>query len=195
MKDRIKAVWPLALIVLLAAGLMLQTLRIEGFRMGHVKAFGADFWIVDLGGFKPALVSCTANRAAIIAAQVEAGRLQAAVNEDEERRTAANAKRSNAIHAQDLARALAAGRSYADSHRIAVERLRPEGDRGPSSDTAAAAESGGAEFSENLPAGSFVAVSDPDLQACTTSVTYAVGAHNWAITLDQAPALTSRGSE
>ncbi len=55
MKDRIKAAWPFALIGLLAVGLVLQTLRIEGLRFGHVKVFHADFWLVNVAGFKPAL--------------------------------------------------------------------------------------------------------------------------------------------
>ena len=135
------------------------------------------------GGLQPALIACRAERAAIIHAQDEAATLQAAVNEDEERRTADNAQRSDIAHAQDLERAAAAGRDYADRHRIAAGGLRPPGDRGASGQAAAAAASGGAGLPEGVPADSFVAVADPDLQACTAAVTYAVDAHNWAVTL------------
>ena len=143
------------------------------------------------GGLKPALNACRAERAEIIAAQAEAGRLQVAINEEEERRTAANATRSNEFHVQDLARALAAGRSFADSNRITTGGVWPQSDRGARSEAAATAESGSAGFSESLSADTFVAVSDPDVQACSAAVTYAVGAHNWVATLpverDDAP--------
>lgn len=187
MIGRLKAVWPFALIGLLAVLLAFQTLRIDGFRFGHVKMFGADFWVVDFTGFKPALASCTADRAAIIRAQDEAAALQAAVNEDEERRTADNAQRSELDHAQDLARAVAADRNFADHHRIAADRMRASGDRGASGQASAAAASGGAGIPQILPTDSFVAVADPDLQACTAAVTYAVSAHNWAATIPLAP--------
>lgn len=180
---RLKPIWPLIAIGVLAAFLGFQTLRIEGLRTGHVKMLGADFWLVDFEGFKPALADCRADRAAIIAAQVEAGRLQAAVNEDEERRTAANAERSTAYHDQDLARSVAAGRSFADSHRISASRLRPTSDRSTPGSAPAAAERGSAGVHEGLPADSIVAVDGPDVQACTTAVTWAVGAYNWAQTL------------
>ncbi|MBA4353566.1 MAG: hypothetical protein C0409_02630 [Novosphingobium sp.] len=135
------------------------------------------------GGLKPALETCAAERSAIIATQVEAGRLQAAINEDEERRTAANAERSDASHDQDLSRALAAGRGFADSHRIAPGRMWTSRDRSAPGQAPAAAESGSAGLHEGLPADTLVAVSDPDVQACTTAVTWAVGAYNWTQTL------------
>lgn len=183
MIDRLKAIWPFIAAGLLCALLGFQTLRIEGLRAGHVTMLGADFWVINFGGFKPELADCRAERDAIIAAQIEAGRLQAAVNEDEERRTAANAERSNASHDQDLARAMAAGRSFADSHRIAAGELRTSGDRSTPGQALAAPDRGGAGLHESLPADTFVAVSDPDVQACTTAVTWAVGAYNWAQTL------------
>lgn len=178
-----RANWHLVVIGLLAVLLAFQTLRIEGMRMGHVKMFGADFWAVDIDGFKPALAQCEADRAAIVKAQDDAAALQAAVNEDEERRTAANAERSDIAHAQDLERASVAGRNYSDSHRIAAGGVRGQGDRGPPGQAASTAQSGGAGVHEEVPADSFVAVSSDDVQACTTAVTYAVGAFNWAQTL------------
>jgi hypothetical protein len=179
----VRANWHWLAIGVLAVLLAFQTLRIEGLRMGHVKMFGADFWAVDIDGFKPALAQCEADRAAIITAQDEAAALQAAANEDEERRTAANAERSDIAHAQDLERAVAAGRSFADRNSIAAGGVRPQGDRGAPGQAAAPAQSGSAGLSSEVPADSFVAVASADVQACTTAVTYAVGAFNWAQTL------------
>lgn len=172
-----------ALALLLAALLGLQTLRIEGFRAGHITVLGMDRWLIDLGGFRPALARCTAQNIEFISAQAEAEALQAAVNEDEEARTAANAKRSDQNHDNDLARTLAAGRAYADQHRIAADGVRPESDRGAPGQAIAPAQSDGTGLPADLPANRFVAISDPDLQACTRATTYAVGAHNWAATL------------
>lgn len=178
-----RARWSLLVIGILAALLGWQTLRIEGFRAGHITAFGMDRWLIDLGGFKPALASCTAQNVAFITAQAEADALAAAANEDEERRTAANAERSDASHADDQIRADAAGRDYISRNRIAAGRVRPQSDRGEASQTPAATGSGRAAIPAEMPADPFVAISDPDLQTCTAAVTYAVGAHNWAQTL------------
>jgi len=172
----LRAYWTFLAIGILAALLGWQTLRIEGFRAGHITAFGMDQWLIDLA-------SCTARNIEFITAQTEAGRLQAVINEDEERRTAANAERSDVFHAQDKTRAAEAGRDYADRHRITAGGLRAETDRGASSQALATAESGRSGVSAEVPADTFVAVSDPDLQACTAAVTYAVAAHNWAATI------------
>lgn len=179
--------WKLLVMAALAALLGLQTLRIEGFRMGHITVLGMDRWLIDLGGFRPALASCTAQNIEFISAQAEAEALQAAVNEDEEARTAANAKRSDQNHDNDLARAIFADRAYADQHRITIGGVRTEADRGAPGKAIAPAEGSGAGFPAELPANRFVAISDTDLQACTRATTYAVGAHNWAATLPQSP--------
>ena len=179
--------WALVVIGILAALLGLQTLRIEGFRAGHITVFGMDRWLIDLGGFKPALASCSAQNIEFITAQAEAAALQAAVNEDEEARTTANAKWSHQNHEDDLACAAAARRNYADQHRITLNRVRPQSDRGEGGQAIAPAESGSAGLSEILPADSFVAVSSADLQACTSATTYAVGAFDWAATLPTKP--------
>lgn len=140
------------------------------------------------GGLKPALASCTAQNTEFMRAQAEATALQAAALEDEEARTRANAKRSEQNHEDDLARAAAAGRDYAArnsvvGHRITIGGLHPESDRGEGGQAIAAAQSGGAGIPAEMPAGSILAISDLDLQACTSAATYAVGAHNWAATL------------
>lgn len=175
--------WAFLVIGVLAALLGLQTLRIEGFRAGHITVFGMDRWLIDLGGFKPALASCTAQNMEFMSAQAEAAALQDAVNEDEEARTRANARRSNQNHEDDLARAAAAERNYADQHGIAIDRLWPKIDRGAPGQAIAPAESGSAGLPAEVPADPFVAISSADLQACTRVTTYAVGAHNWAGTI------------
>lgn len=179
----LRARWSLLVIGILAALLGWQTLRIEGFRAGHITAFGMDRWLISLGGFKPALASCTAQNVAFITAQAEATALQAAANEDEEARTRANAKGSDRNHEDDLARAGAAGRDYIGRNRIAACRVRPQSDRGEASQTPATTGSGRAAIPAEMPADPFVAINSADLQACTYAVTYAVSAHKWAQTL------------
>jgi|GEM_PF-6561765 len=184
MMDRwTRANWYWVVIATLLAGLVWQTLRIEGVQIGPVKLLGKPFYLVDRPGLKPRLATCEGNLAHVLRAQAEAEALQAAVNEDEERRTAANAERSNASHAQDKTRAAAAGREYADRNRIATGGVRAKGDRGAASQAPAAAGGGSADLYEDLPANHFVAVSAADVQACTAAVTWAVGAYNWAQTL------------
>lgn len=137
------------------------------------------------GGLKAGLQKCQEGRAAIISAVKDADALAEAVREDQERRSAAHAQRSDAGHDQDLERALSAGRSFADRNRIAAGGVRAQAAGSASSEALAAAKSDGAGLPAEMPAGALVAVSDPDLQACTAAVTYAVAAHNWATTLDR----------
>lgn len=137
------------------------------------------------GGLKPALEACEGNLKAVLRAQAEAEALQAAFNEDEERRSAANAQRSEVSHDQDQTRAVVASRSYAAAHRIAAGGLRGQADGGEASQAPATAEGDGAGISAEVPADPLVAVSSPDLQAYTAAVTYAVAAHNWAATINR----------
>ncbi|MES2300553.1 MAG: hypothetical protein V4521_00500 [Pseudomonadota bacterium] len=136
------------------------------------------------GGLKAALQKCQEGRAAIITAVKEADALAEGAREDQERRSAADAQRSDAGHDQDLESALAAGRSFADHNRIAPGGVRTEAAGSAGSKAFATAESDRAGFPSEMSAGALVAVSDPDLQACTAAVTYAVAAHNWAQMLD-----------
>lgn len=175
--------WHLLAIGMLLAALAWQTLRIEGVVIGPVKLLGREFHLVDSPGMKPRLAQCEGNLANVLLAQAEAEALQAAANEDEERRTAANAQRSDLDHADNVMRAAAASRDYADRNRIAAGGVRGQSDRGAPGQGFAAAESGGAGIHEDLPADPIVGVSGADLQACTAAVTWAVGAFNWAQTL------------
>lgn len=181
--------WQGLAIGILLAGLLWQTLRIEGVQIGPVKLLGKPFYLVDRPGLKPKLATCQGNLADVLLAQAEAEALQAAVNEDEERRTAANAERSDASHAQDQTRAAAAGRDYAFRNRIAAGGVRAQSDGGAPGQTSAAASGGSADLHEDLHTDPIVAVSGPDVQACTAAVTWAVGAFNWAQTLPQHVAL------
>lgn len=130
------------------------------------------------------LAQCQEGKALIVAAVKEADALAQAAHEDEERRSAANAQRSEASHDQDLERATAAAGSYAVAHRIATGGVRGQTDGGESLAAPATAEGEGAEVPAQVPADPLVAVSSPDLQACTAAVTYAVAAHNWAATVN-----------
>lgn len=138
------------------------------------------------GGLKPRLAQCEKNLADVLIAQHEAEILQAAVNEDEERRLAANAERGDDAHGEDLLRADAARRAYADSNRVSPLGMWTQADRGETSKATATSDDSSAGIHAQLPADSFVAVSDPDLQACNIAATYAVSAHNWAMTLPRA---------
>ncbi|MGV3511898.1 MAG: hypothetical protein ACO1OX_07820 [Novosphingobium sp.] len=129
------------------------------------------------------LSQCEEGKARIVAAVKEADALAQAAHEDEERRSAANAQRSEASHDQDLERAAVAAGSYLDTHRIAAGGVRGQTARGESIEAPATAQGDGAGVPAEMPADAFVAVSSPDLQACTAAVTYAVAAHNWAATL------------
>lgn len=131
------------------------------------------------------LAQCQQGKALILAAVKEADALAQAAREDEERRSAANAQRSNASHDQDLERAAAAAGSYLAAHRIAAGGVRAQTAASAGSQAPATAEGGGAGLSAAVSADSFVAISSPDLQACTAAVTYAVAAHNWAATTNE----------
>lgn len=126
------------------------------------------------------LAQCQQGKALIVAAVKEADALAEAAHEDEERRSAANAERSDASHAQDLERAAVAGRDYARVNRIAAGGVRGQASENGSVEAPATATGGSAGVPAEVPADPLVAVSSPDLQACTAAVTYAVAAHNWA---------------
>lgn len=130
------------------------------------------------------LAQCQQGKALIVAAVKEADALAEAAREDEERRRAANAQRSEVSHDQDLERATAATGSYNVTHRIAAGGVRDRADGSSGRKAPAASEDGSAGVPAEVPADPLVAVSSPDLQACTAAVTYAVAAHNWAATID-----------
>lgn len=130
------------------------------------------------------LAQCQQGKALIVAAVKEADALAEAAREDEERRSAANAQRSEASHDQDQTRAAAATGRYLAAHRIAAGGVRSETNGSAGRKASATAEDGSAGVSAEVPADPLVAVSSPDLQICTAAVTYAVAAHNWAATIN-----------
>lgn len=166
-----------------AAALLLATLCLAC--LGWISALLVQIHGAPIigGGLKPRLEQCEKNLADVLTAQHEAEILQAAVNEDEERRHAENAERGEEAHGEDLLHADTARRAYADSHRIGGFGVRAEGDRGETGQASATSDDSIAGVHAQLPAHSFVAVSDSDLQACNIAATYAVSAHNWAMTL------------
>jgi hypothetical protein len=78
---------------------------------------------------------------------------------------------------------LADAHSAADRY-IATHRVRAEAFARGASASVAPAKSVGPDLSSILPADAVV-VSQSDLQACTDVTSYAVSAHNWAVSLDQ----------
>lgn len=130
------------------------------------------------------LAQCQQGKALIVATVKEADALARAAHEDEERRSAANAERSEASHDQDLERATAAAGRYSAAHRIAAGGVRGQAARGEGSEATSSAEGRSAGISAEVSANPLLAVSSPDLQACTAAVTYAVAAHNWAATIN-----------
>lgn len=140
-------------------------------------------------GLTGKLARCQQGKALIVAAVKEADALAQAAREDEERRHAANAQRSNASHDQDQTRAAAAAQayisgSYLAAHRIAAGGVRNETAGSAGSQALATAPDGSAGLPAEVPANPLVAVASSDLQTCTAAVTYAVAAHNWAATID-----------
>lgn len=135
-------------------------------------------------GLTGKLARCQQGKALIVAAVKEADALAQAAREDEERRRAANAQRSNASHDQDLERANAAAGSYLAAHRIAAGGVRNETAGIAGSQAPATAPDGSAGLPAEVPADPLVAVASSDVQTCTAAVTYAVAAHNWAATID-----------
>lgn len=135
-------------------------------------------------GLTAQLVRCQQGKALIVAAVKDADALAQAAREDEERRRAANAQRSNASHDQDQTRAAAATGSYLAAHRIAAGGVRSETAGSAGSQALATAPDGSAGLPAEVPADPLVAVASSDVQTCTAAVTYAVAAHNWAATID-----------
>jgi cytoskeletal protein RodZ len=138
------------------------------------------------------LAQCQQSKALIVAAVKEADALAEAAREDEERRSAAHATRSEASHDQDLERATAAAGSYSATHRVTSDRVRGQANGGEGGETSATSGSDGSGVPAEVSADHDVVVSSLDLQACTAAVTYAVAAHNWAQTL---PGQISVGTE
>lgn len=118
-----------------------------------------------------------ADRAAYVAAQVQATeRAQAALAATEaEYRSKAN--EANLSYRAELAEA----RTLADRF-IARNRVRVPA-ASPASGTVATAKDHAAGVLQAVPASTFVAVPDRDVQACTDAYVYAVKAREWALTL------------
>jgi len=118
-----------------------------------------------------------ADRAAYVAAQAQATeRAQAALAATEAKyRTKAN--EANLSYRAELAEA----RTLADRF-IARNRVRVPA-ASPASGTLAATEDRTAGVLQAVPASTFVAVPDRDVQACTDAYVYAVKAREWALSI------------
>lgn len=119
-----------------------------------------------------------ADRAAYTAAQAEALRLALAAKAATEARYKAHAERIDRDHETELADARDATADY-----IARNRVRGQGAGSATGGTATAADNRGPGVLPEMPAGSFVAVSDVDVQRCSDATAYALSAREWALGL------------
>lgn len=87
------------------------------------------------------------------------------------RREREDAHEADQKHDAGLPLVRAATDRYIAAHRV----------QAPRNDSGTAAATAGAGVSEEVPADTFVAVRDGDVQACADAVKYAVDAHDWAV--------------
>lgn len=111
-------------------------------------------------------------------ASQQAQKTQEALRAQEAKDYHDKAAMADAKYAADLDRVRAATRAYADSHRVQALRA---------STAQPVSASGSAGVHEGVPADSFVAISDVDLQKCSTDATYAVGAYNFGQSISAPP--------
>ena len=124
-----------------------------------------------------------ADRAAYGAAQAEAALIAQRALGAAEAKYRTKANEADQSYRADLADARAAADRYIAAHRVRNQALARD-----ASGALASAPDRGPGVPASLPADAFVAVSDSDVQACTEAVTYAVGAHEWALGLIPPPA-------
>lgn len=118
-----------------------------------------------------------ADRASYVAAQSEAALIAKRALDAAEARYAHKAMEADLAYQTDLADARSAADRYIDAHRVRWQA--PARDAGG---TLATAESSDPGIPASVP-GDAVVVSESDVQACTSAVTYAVKAHEWALSL------------
>lgn len=160
----------LAVVVCLVLVLLVQTVRLEGFKV----------WPIDYEGAKPKAERLQAVIDDIEKAQEQALARAQAVKDAAELRYRTLAERTDDEIEQANADAMDAAERY-----IANNRVRCPTNRGASGGTVAASDDRGARVPESVPADTLVSITDSDLRACVGAVTYAVGAHNWALGLGE----------
>lgn len=152
-------------IAILIALLVVQTVRLEGFKMWPIRIEGALPKVTRLERTIDDIDK--AQGLALAKAKAEKARV-----EQDYRNLA---ERIN----DDTADATDAAMDLADRY-IANNRVRCPANRSASSGTVAAAGDSDTEFLEYLSADPVVSISDADLRACVGDATYAVGAYRWA---------------
>ena len=123
-----------------------------------------------------------ADRAAVALAQSQAEAKAQAALRQQEHIYVVKARESEHEYESNLADARAAADRYIAAHRVRNQALARN-----ASGALASAPDRGPGVPASLPADAFVAVSDSDVQACTDAVTYAIGAHEWALGLIPPP--------
>lgn len=118
---------------------------------------------------------------ALIDGQIEAERLQQAVNDAKEQAYTDIAERIDDAQIDAQGAVLSAADQY-----IAANRVRPQADRCASGGPSGPSEGGGAGVPAEVPADTLVAISDADVRTCSAAAAYAVGAHNWALEIETA---------
>ena len=97
----------------------------------------------------------------------------------------ANAEMSRLAHQKELTDAKSALDHYISNHRLsAYNKLRPSNDKSEAGQPAATPNSDGSSLAAGVSA-DYVVVSTGNLQKCDTAITYAIDAHNWALTVNQ----------
>ena len=121
-----------------------------------------------------------ADRAAYAAAQSEATVIAKRALDAAEARYRSKANEADQAFQSKLADARRSADQYVLTHRMRAYA------QGPTSGTVSSAADRGPGVPASLPADA-VMVSEGDLQACTDAVTYAIGAHEWALGLIPPP--------
>jgi len=120
------------------------------------------------------------DHAAYVDAQAAAAAIARAAITHQQAVYQAQAQETEHEYEQKVADAHAAADRYVADHRVGGLRTGPA--QGASSPAVAASTTGGPGVPPGVPADAVV-VSAGDVQACTSAVTYAVQAHNWALSL------------
>ena len=114
-------------------------------------------------------------------AQLDAAAEARAYRLSEEARYRAKAERTDNEHAKELSGALAA----ADRHIAANRCLRTETPASAGGGTGTSATGDGAEFRQEMPTDTFVAIASDDLRSCTSWVAYGISARKFILGLDE----------
>lgn len=156
-----------AIMAALGTGLVVQTVRLDGFKL----------WPVSIEGANPRAARLSADLGRMKAAQAIAHERAVQAREAAQEQLADIAEKHNAERTEMQAIADRALRAH-------VGQLRPQAYRGAPSGPVAPTDSGSASVPVDVPPDTLVATSFADLQICTDLTSYALGAHFYAVDVD-----------